>query len=120
MADRTWSRDDIAAMDNDWVLLHLIFSYKADWGDRGRGKWSVETCDLWNEATSRMKEPVFHDFDKKAYMDKLMEEYDDQCQILKSAQHDYSYHYGIKSGLDIAMREFRKAVRKGEKKNETD
>ena len=120
MPDRTWSRDDIAAMDNDWVLLHLILSYKADWEDRDRGKWSDETCDLWNEATARMKEPVFHDFDKKEYMDKLNEEYEGQCKILKSAQHDYSYHYGIKSGLDIAMREFRKAVRKGEKKNETD
>lgn len=108
---RTWSRDDIAAMDNEWLLLYLILSYKEDFKSSDRKTWSGETCDLWDEAVARMKEPVLHGFDKKTYMDKLKEEYDGQCRILKSAEHDYSYHYGIKRGLDVAMREFRKAVR---------
>ena len=109
MGEKQWTKDEIASFDNDWILLHLIFSYKEDF--KSREKWSDETCDLWDEATARMKETVVHGFDKKGYMDKLREEYDDQTAILKSAKHDYSYHYGIKSGLDIAIKEFRKAIR---------
>ena len=108
--ERKWTKDEIASFDNEWILLHLIFSYKEDF--KKREKWSEETCDLWDEAIARMKDTVVHGFDKNGYMDKLQEEYDEQTAILKSAKHDYSYHYGIKSGLDIAIREFRKAVRK--------
>ena len=109
MSERTWTKDEIASFDNDWILLHLIFSYKEDW--KKRDQWSEETCNLWDEAVSRMKDTVLHGFDKKKYMDKLNEEYEDQCSILKSATHDYSYHYGIKSGLDIAIKEFRNAIK---------
>ena len=111
MSERSWTKDEIASFDNEWVLLHLIFSYREDFGSKDRKKWSEETCDLWDEAVSRMKDTVVHGFDKKAYMDKLNEEYNGQSAILESAKHDYSYHYGIKSGLDIAIREFRKAVK---------
>ena len=110
--ERQWTKDEIASLDNEWVLLHLIFSYKNDFMNKDKKHWASETCDLWDEAIARMKDTVVHGFDKKGYMDKLQEEYDGQIAILKSAKHDYSYHYGIKSGLDIAIREFRKAVRK--------
>lgn len=107
--ERKFTRDEIASCDNEWLLLHLIFSYQGDWGSDKR-KWSEETCDLWEEALARMKDTVVHGIDKKKYMDKLKQEYEDQASILKSAQHTYSYHYGIKSGLDIAIREFREAI----------
>lgn len=114
---RNWSRDEIAAMDNDWILLHLIFSYKEDLYGKDRSKWSDETCDLWNEATARMKETVVHDLDRKAFENELKQRIDDQASILKSSQHTYSYHYGIKSGLETALREFKRAIRAKEQKD---
>lgn len=104
------SRDEIRAMDNDMLLLGLIFAYKEDFNAKDRRTWSEETVDMWREALSRMKEPVIQGFDKAGYIAKLKEEYDNQAAILKSAEHTYSFHYGIKSGINIALREFRKAI----------
>lgn len=108
---RQWSRDDIAAMDNEWILLHLIFCYKEDWGDRKNGKWSDETCDLWDEAVHRMKEPVIHGLDRDRYVGELRQQIDNQTSIMKSAQESYSYHYGIRSGLQTALNEFKRSIR---------
>jgi len=105
------TKDRIASCDNEWLLLHLIWNYKDNFFDKEKSEWSDEVVDLWEEALARMKEPVVHGFDKEGYLNKLEEEYEQQDGLLKSPDYTYSYHYGIRSGLDIALREFRKAIR---------
>lgn len=109
-----WSRDEIRAMDNDSLLLGLIFAYHKDFDAEDRRTWSDETVELWQEALDRMREPVIQGLDKAAYLAKLKEEYDKQGEILKGVDHTYSYHYGIKSGINIAIREFRAAITEGQ------
>lgn len=109
--------NDIAKETNEFLLRRLVAcvggDYKQDYSPHLWPDFSEETIALWNEAESRMKEPTCLNFDRDSCLSELREEIRKQSDILKDGP-DYStsYHYGIRSGLNLALGIIEKHIKK--------
>ena len=89
--------------------------YKTDYAPAVYPKFSDDTVVAWDEIESRMNERKTLAFDRNRCRSALFEEISKQNDILKGGV-DYasSYHYGIKSGLNIALRIVEDCITRGE------
>lgn len=101
---------DKIAKESNKNLLGLFVScvgadYKTDYSPHLWPDFSEDTNALWTEIESRMNGRTTLDFDREGCLNALLDEISKQTDILKSGP-DYStsYHYGIKSGLNLAWR----------------
>lgn len=102
-------KDRIARESNKDLIGYFVScvgaDYKTDYSPHLWPDFSEDTVALWTEIEARMNGRTTLDFDREGCLNALREEISKQSDILKGGP-DYStsYHYGIKSGLNIAWR----------------
>lgn len=101
-------KNRIARMSNEDVVRFFVScvgaDYKTDYAPHLWPEFSADTTALWDEIEARMNVRKTLNFDREDCESRLREEIKKQTNILNGGP-DYStsYHYGIKSGLNIAF-----------------
>lgn len=104
----TMDKNRIARMSNEDVVRFFVVrvgaDYKTDYAPHLWPDFSKDTVELWSEIEARMTERKTLSFDREECKERLREKIRTQVDILNGGP-DYStsYHYGIKSGLDMAL-----------------
>jgi hypothetical protein len=107
---------DCAARENNKDLLGLFVScvgadYKTDYSPHLWPEFSEDTVLLWNEIESRMNERKTLNFDREGCCNEILAEIQIQKDLCDSGEGSTtSYHYGIQSGLNLALRIISKAI----------
>lgn len=102
-------KNQIAKLDNNLLVSMFVSNvgadYKTDYSPHIHPDFSDDTKALWSEIEVRIHGRETLDFDRKKFLSRCNEELKKQDDILNAGP-DYStsYHYGIRSGLNIALR----------------
>ena len=102
-------KNRIAQMSNEDLVGYFVSTvgadYKTDYAPHLWPDFSKDTVALWSEIETRMTGRKTLNFDREDCKSKFREEIRKQVAILNGGP-DYStsYHYGIKSGLEMAIR----------------
>ena len=101
--------NEIAQETNDMLVRRFVaaigYDYHQDYSPHLYPKFSEDTVMLWNEIERRLQAPTCLDFDKDGTIAEIRAEAQKQTDILRGGP-DYasSYHYGVRSGLQLALR----------------
>lgn len=101
---------DRIGREEDEMLVRMLVAYagadyKTEYSPHLWPEFSEETIAVWEEIEKRMKGTRCLGFDREGCLRALREEIKKQEGILKGgADVGTSFHYGVKSGLNLAWR----------------
>ena len=109
------TKADAAKESNEFLLRFFVScvgaDYKTDYSPHLWPEFSEDTVLLWDEIESRMKERKTLNFDREGCCDKIRAEIQRQKDICDSGDGSTtSFHYGIRSGLNLALRIINEAI----------
>ena len=109
------TKDEVAKENNEFLLRYFVScvgaDYKTDYSPHLWPEFSDDTILLWEEIESRLKERKTLNFDRESCCDEIRSEIQNQTRICENGDGStISYHYGIKAGLNLALRIINKAV----------
>ena len=109
------TKADAAKESNEFLLRFFVScvgaDYRTDYSPHLWPEFSDDTVLLWDEIESRMKERKTLNFDREGCCDKIRAEIQRQKDICDSGDGGTtSYHYGIRSGLNLALRIINEAI----------
>lgn len=108
-----------ATEDNEMLVRLLVSAvghdYKQDYKPHIYPNFSDDTVELWEEVERRMKAPVCLEFDREGFLTEIREEISKQSDILAGGpDYDTSYHVGVRSGLNLALRIAEKHIKESD------
>ena len=112
--EQTVDINDIVREENSMLIRRFVASVGYDYRQnypRAYPVFSDDTVAYWNEIEKRMKAPRCLRFQREDCLSELKAESKKQSDIVASGEHYVtSYHYGIQSGLNKAIRIIEKYV----------
>lgn len=109
-------KNEIARESNEMLLRRLVasvgYDYRQDYSPHIHPDFSDDTVAMWEEVERRMTAPKCLAFDREACIAQIREE-DRNQRLIIGAGADYttSYHVGIRSGLNFALKAINQNVR---------
>lgn len=103
------TKDEIRRMSNEDLVSRFVAyvgaDYKTDYAPHIHPRFSEDTRELWGEMKQRMSRVVTVGFDRLFFENTMCAETKKQTDIIDSSP-DYttSYHVGIRSGLNLALK----------------
>ena len=118
--------DNIAREDNEMLIRRFVAAVGYDYIEHDKKHsaqihpdFSEDTIALWQEIEDRLHGTVTLVFDREQCESEIHKRMREQGEIMKEgATYTSSYHYGIHSGLSIALRIVEDCVTKEVKTNE--
>ena len=112
MADK----DNIARETNEMLVRRFVaavgYDYRQDYSPHIYPEFSEDTVALWEEIERRMTEPKCLNFYHDECVEEIRNDIKTQSDILNGgADYTTSYHYGVRSGLNMALTAIEKNVR---------
>lgn len=109
-------KDEIARETNEMLVWRFVaavgYDYKQDYSPHIYPIFSEDTVALWEEIERRMTAPECLNFHYNNCLAEIRRDIATQSDILKGGvSYMTSYHYGIRSGLDMALGAIKRNVR---------
>lgn len=109
-------KNEIARETNEMLVRQFVaavgYDYRQDYSPHIYPDFSDDTVAMWEEVESRMTAPECLSFDREECLAQIRnEDRNQQIIIGTGANYTTSYHVGIRSGLNFALKAIEQNVR---------